>query len=91
VTGLLRGLSGRLCFLLLSAVWMKRPGPLLLYFIRNSPVVVADTVDPAVCVHAEGLALQAPSADHTAKAGRVVGLPTSLQNLTSKTSSFYTM
>lgn len=47
-----------------------------------SPVKVADTVEFAVCVHREGLTLEAPSAHNTAETGWVVGLPTSLQHLT---------
>lgn len=65
-----------------------RAWPVLLS-CENSLVVVADTVN-VVSVHREGLALQAPSADHTAKAGRVVGLPTSLQDLETQSELFFT-
>lgn len=44
-------------------------------------MVIADTVNPAVRVYGEGHTVQAPSADDTAKAGWVVTLPTSLQDL----------
>lgn len=44
-------------------------------------MVVGDAVRPAPGVYGEGQTLQALSADHTAEAGRVVGLPTSLQEL----------
>lgn len=47
----------------------------------NSLVVVADTVNPALSVYIEGQTLQALSTDDTAKTGRVVGLPMSLQDL----------
>ncbi len=91
VTYLMCSLSGPVWFHLLSA---KGFGPLLLWLYksctRNSLVVVADTVNSAVCVHRERLTLQAPSADHTAKAGRVVGLPTSLQDLTMQNELFFT-
>lgn len=49
--------------------------------VAMSPVIVGDTVNPAVWVHSEGLTLQLLSADHTAKTGRVVWFPPGLQNL----------
>ena len=52
-------------------------------------MVVADTVNPTVCVHREGLTLQAPAADHAAEAGRMVGPPTGLQDLSVQDELFF--
>ncbi len=59
-------------------------------YIRNPPVVVADTVNSAVWVYGERLTLKTLSADDAAETGWVVGFPTSLQDLMRKNELFFT-